>query len=158
MTFMSFQEILIGFLFLLPIITLIHEGGHAFFAKLFGAEIKKIVVGKGKTVLKLSKLEIKKIYFWPGYFTADKLGHNKLTKIITLLGGILFNLASCLIIITLLELKIVKNNNLFSIFVSFSIFQALACFLPIRYLNKTNSDGLQIYQIIKTGTSNFNSK
>lgn len=159
LSFMGSEELLIGTFVLMPIITLIHELGHVFFAKLFGAKIKSIVIGSGRTSLAFGKLEIKAIYFWCGYFTADKIGNSKLTKIITLLGGILFNIASCSIIILLFNLNVIGYNDLYNVFIYFSLFSIVANILPINFFNNMNTDGLQICQIIKSGTSTlYNNK
>jgi hypothetical protein len=155
---MSLKEFIIGVFIFMPIITLIHEFGHVFFAKIFGAEIKKIVIGSGKTFLTLGKFEVKTMYFWFGYFQADKLGNSKLAKIVTLLGGTIFNLASCLIIIILLYINIINNNNLIRLFIGFSLYTIIAALIPIKYFNDTNSDGLQVCQVIKKGSSNFYNK
>ena len=149
MRFISLREFIIGVFIFMPIITLIHELGHVFFAKIFGAEIKKIVIGSGKTFLTLGKFEVKTMYFNYGYFQADKLGNSKFKKVITLLGGIIFNLASCLIIIILLYIDILSKNDLINIFIGFSLYTIIAALIPIKYFNDKNSDGLQICRIIK---------
>ncbi|MBZ9634874.1 site-2 protease family protein [Clostridium sp. FP1] len=154
MSFMHLKEILIGIFVLMPIIILIHELGHVFFAKLFGAKIKNIVIGSGKTVLTLGKLKIKTVYFYRGAFTVDKLGNSKFKKIFVLLGGALFNIASCLIIIILFNLNVISQTNLFAVFINFSFFAAVFSIIPMTYGNE-NNDGLQVYQVIKKGTSDF---
>lgn len=158
MYIISLKGWLIGVLIFMPIITLIHELGHAFFAKIFGAEIEKIVIGSGKTFFTLGKFEIKTMYFWFGYFQADILGNNKSTKIVTLLGGIIFNLASFSIVRILLYIDIISNNTFIRLFLAFSLYTIIAALIPIKYYNGMNSDGLQIYQIIKKGSSNFYTK
>lgn len=158
MRLLRLKECIIVVLVFMPIIIFIHEFGHVFFAKIFGAEIKKIVIGSGKTFLTLGKFEVKTMYFWCGYFEADKLGNSKLTKIVTLLGGTIFNFASCLIIIILIYIDIISNNNLIRLFIFFSLYTIILSLIPIKYFNDTNSDGLQVCQVIKKGSSNFYNK
>ncbi len=156
MEFSIIYKNLIGIFVLLPFIILLHELGHAFFAKLFGNKNIKITIGSGKPILNLKFIEIRKIYFWFGNYNSSRDKEiSKLKKILILSGGALVNLITATTLWILLENKIIEYNFLIPIFISYSFYVGIGTLIPITYYNGTNSDGKQIYQILKYGKSNF---
>ena len=150
---MSVLDILIGTFIFLPIINLIHELGHVSSAKFFGAEIEQIVIVTGKTIFKKGCIEIRKIYFLNGYFISSKLGNGRTSKTITCLGGIILNTISCVIVYILCYINII-DKSVANVFIVYSLFCIITNLIPMQYRGY-NSDGLQVYQIIKTGNSSF---
>ncbi|MTI47892.1 M50 family metallopeptidase [Sporosalibacterium faouarense] len=155
MTFMNIKEIIIAIFIFMPIITLIHEIGHACISKLFGCKIKKIVIGKGKTIVRLGFLEIRKIYFFAGRYEAYNGAKTRTGRVMVHIGGVLFNLFSILIVIVLISNEIFRSHRLLIVFINMSIYVIIACIIPITYLDGSNSDGKQIYHTIKYGESVF---
>ena len=63
------QEQLINFLMYvlyMPIITFIHELGHALFVLLFGKEVREISLGYGKDLVRIKKFVVKRSFGWNG--------------------------------------------------------------------------------------------
>lgn len=56
----------LAFFLVLPIISLIHEAGHVFFAWLMGGKNIKVTIGSGKVLFQIGMLEVRKYYFWYG--------------------------------------------------------------------------------------------
>lgn len=110
MIFMNLKEVIVAILIFIPIVTLIHEIGHAFTAKLFGCKLKRIVIGKGKTILKLGLLEIKSIYFFPGWYETYDIAKTKAGRAMIHIGGSLSNLISASIVILLINNEIVEHH------------------------------------------------
>lgn len=136
-----------GILIFMPIITLIHELGHAFFAKIFGGTIKKIIIGTGKTLFSIKNLEIRSVYFGTSSFEAENMEKTKFSRIITLMGGIVFNVISCIITLILCQFNVLVLNEFTLIFILFTINITAFNVFPIQYGDHL-SDGMQIYKIL----------
>ena len=154
---------IINFLVILPLIGLIHELGHAFFVKIFGGKVTKIQFGWfGKKICSIGIFEINQGYFLGARITHSDLKlKNKLTVIITLMGGIIFNIVSVVIIDRLAFLYNPHYMNSISYdpvciyireFVKISISVIIVNALPVKFF-KRNTDGRQIYQMLRYGKS-----
>lgn len=145
-----------GFFILLlvyPLNILLHELSHALAVILFGGEVIKINIGSGKTILKLGRLHIHQWYWNRGDFSFKNLENDKiLSRIIILLSGPLSNLLFALILY-FINLKI-ASNDMSEIFITWAMLVFLTTIIPSKFLGRY-SDGLQIYQLIKTGKSEF---
>ena len=145
---------MLGLFIFEPIIVLIHELGHAFFNFIFGGKTKKIVIRKGKRLFSIGILEIRRWYFYSGQCSVKSPENDsKPLTIIMLLGGVLFQLFTGIILVLLVKLGIIEYGNWLDVFLNFSLFMAVSAIIPVTYPDNTNSDGKQIYQIIKYGTS-----
>lgn len=70
-----------------------------------------------------------------------------------LLGGVLFQLFTGIILLLFVKLGIIEYSNWIDVFLSFSLFIVVTAIIPMAYTDGMNSDGKQVYQTIKYGTS-----
>lgn len=144
---LSFNQILLGIFFFMPIITLIHELGHAFFAKLFKLSITSITLGDGKKLFSLGKLNINILYFWYGRIDVKSFNISKSKKTLFLLGGIIFNLISIIIIRYLININFI-STFFFQTFITFSEFMIIVSIIPIKHFDGSITDGYQIWNLL----------
>lgn len=143
-------KFLLAFFLVLPIISILHEAGHVFFAWLMGAKNIRIVVGSGKPVFIRGILEIRQYYFWYGFCTFDNIERKeKWANIIIFSGGALFNLLSTIAVILLVEHKILESGMLTYQFTYFSMYYVFFALLPMLYPGGNYSDGKIILELLK---------
>lgn len=139
-------------LFVLPFCILIHELGHAVAVKLLGGNIQYITLGKGEELLVLGKLRIRSLWFWGGscfYESSKEL--SRLSRVIIHLGGVTANLLT-IIVIAILAVY-VKEYSFYEDIFKYSLLM-LFCLIPYRFEGH-NSDGMQIYQLLRYGQSTY---
>ncbi|MBM7646206.1 membrane-associated protease RseP (regulator of RpoE activity) [Scopulibacillus daqui] len=135
-------------LLLLPLTSLIHELGHAFFGKMFGGKVVEISLGYGPSLFKLGIFNINKFYFFWGYCRVILPDNNRISKFLFHIGGVLFNF---LFLFFLYVLRVVFNvhsdyiGNLNII----NFVMIMTCLIPINYFDNTPSDGKRLLEIIK---------
>ncbi|EQB86791.1 membrane-associated protease RseP (regulator of RpoE activity) [Clostridium punense] len=160
---MEYVNNILGFFVMLPIILLIHEFGHVFFVKLFGGKVTNITLGFGKKIISIGILDIRLLYFVSGHFYYENLEKDsKGSRILILLGGLIFNAIS-MAIVFIPALILYPEYDIYNIpmlatafqtFLEFSFMFVIFNLLPIR-LNNMNTDGLQLYQLIRYGKSSL---
>lgn len=145
-----------SFFLLLPIVTLIHEMGHYFFARLFGGNME-INIGSGKSLLRVGPIRLNRIYFWDGWCQYEALRHeNKFTNIMVYAGGALFNLASILIVNGLIYAGVFETSIFTYQFAYFSFYFIFFSLFPIDHPNGYPSDGKAIVNVFRYGKSKYN--
>lgn len=143
-------KFLLAFFLVLPLISILHEAGHVFFAWLMGAKNIRIVVGSGKPVFNHGILEIRQYYFWYGFCTFENIERKeKLANILIFSGGALFNLLSTIAVILLVENDILKAGMLTYQFTYFSMYYVFFALLPMLYPGGNFSDGKVILELLK---------
>lgn len=140
----------LAFFLVLPVISLLHESGHIFFAWLMGAKNIKVVVGSGKVLARLGILEIRRYYFWYGFCTFESLKrNNRLSYMLIYSGGALFNGLSVVGVIYLIENKLVEPGMLTYQFTYFSLYYIFFALLPMPYPGGSYSDGKILLDLIR---------
>jgi len=153
---MTPYEIMFGIFVCEPIIILIHELGHAFFNFAFGGKTTKIVIGSGKKLFSIGIFEVQSWYFLYGICMGDIPDDiSKVKKIIRLLGGVIFQFITGIILFLLIKSGIIENSSRMGVFLSFSLYIAMSAIIPVTYADGSNSDGKQVYQVIRYGKSRF---
>ncbi|MCX2837386.1 hypothetical protein OQ279_04415 [Salinimicrobium sp. MT39] len=143
-------KFLLAFFLVLPLISILHEAGHVFFAWLMGAKNIRIVVGSGKPVFNHGILEIRQYYFWYGFCTFENIERKeKLANILIFSGGALFNLLSTIAVILLVENDVLKAGMLTYQFTYFSMYYVFFALLPMLYPGGNFSDGKVILELLK---------
>jgi len=143
-------KFLLAFFLVLPVISILHEAGHVFFAWLMGAKNIRVVVGSGKPVLNKGILEIRQYYFWYGFCTFENIERKeKVANILIFLGGALFNLLSTIAVILLVENKVLQSGMITYQFTYFSMYYVFFALLPMLYPGGNYSDGKMILELIK---------
>lgn len=143
-------KFLLAFFLVLPIISILHEAGHVFFAWLMGAKNIRIVVGSGKPIFTRGIVEIRQYYFWYGFCTFDNIERKeRLANIIIFSGGALFNLLSTIAVILLVEYKVLETGMLTYQFTYFSMYYVFFALLPMLYPGGNYSDGKIILELLK---------
>ncbi|MGB7843009.1 MAG: site-2 protease family protein [Salinimicrobium sp.] len=143
-------KFLLAFFLVLPVISILHESGHVFFAWLMGAKNIRVTVGSGKSIFNFGFLEIRKFYFWYGYCTFENIKQKeKLARILIFSGGVLFNLLSTILVISLIENKVLETGILTYQFTYFSMYYIFFALLPMVYPSGNYSDGKIILELFK---------
>ena len=146
------DKFFISFFIILPIVTLIHELGHYFFAKLFGGSLD-MQIGIGKKLFKVGRLQVNRVYFYDAWchFT-DLRWSNKVTRTLVYGGGVIFNLASILIVNAFILRRDIEPTLYTYQFAYFSFYYIFFSLYPIYYSNGHPSDGRAIYDTWKKGS------
>ncbi len=143
-------KFLLAFFLVLPLISILHEAGHVFFAWLMGAKNIRVVVGSGKPVFSKGIIEIRQYYFWYGYCTFENIERKeKLANILIFSGGALFNLLSTIAVILLVENKVLETGMITYQFTYFSMYYVFFALLPMIYPGGNYSDGKMILELVK---------
>ncbi len=143
-------KFLLAFFLVLPLISILHEAGHVFFAWLMGAKKIRVVVGSGKPVYNLGIIEIRQFYFWYGFCTFENIERKeKLANILIFSGGALFNFLSTIGVILLVENEVMKEGMLTYQFTYFSMYYIFFALLPMIYPGGNYSDGKMILELLK---------
>jgi hypothetical protein len=147
--FNDLWKFFISFFLVLPTVTILHELGHFFFAKLFGGKVI-VHIGTGNVLFKIGSIRIRKLYFYDGwceYITvSNRTG--KIEKALVYLGGSLFNIASILILNGLIMKGMLEPNILLYQFTYFSFYYVFFSLFPINHLNGCPSDGMAALNVL----------
>lgn len=140
----------LAFFLVLPIISLLHEGGHVFFAWLMGGKNIKVTIGSGDVLFRAGMLEVRKYYFWYGLCTFDNLRRNhRIANILIFSGGALFNALAAVAVIALIENNLLEPNMVTYQFTYFSLYYIFFALLPMPYPDGSYSDGKIILDLIR---------
>lgn len=143
-------KFLFSFFLILPVVTLIHLGGHLFFVALFGGTEKKILIGCGDKVFSFWNIEVRKYYFWNGHCEFKGLKYdNRFTNMLIYLGGAIFNLISMLIIYSLVYQKILDTSVFWYQFIYFSFYIMFFSLFPMYFADGSPSDGKAAELVLK---------
>jgi len=139
-----------------PVNILLHELSHALAVKFCGGELIKINLGTGKVLFKVRKIYVHQWYWNNGEFYFKNLkSESKLSQIIVFLSGPLSNLFFA-IMLYLFKI-LIGSSELIDIFITWAFIVFISSMLPLSFGGR-NSDGMQIYQILRTGSSIFITK
>ncbi|WP_047154146.1 DUF2188 domain-containing protein [Aneurinibacillus tyrosinisolvens] len=148
------MKFLTAFFVVLPVVTLLHEAGHVFFAKVLGGKNIKVVLGSGDVVCKIGALEIREYYFWYGICHYERLRYNnRFTNILVYSGGIVFNSISALAVELLVRHHVLANETLYYQFVYFSFYFVFFAVFPMGYPDGSYSDGKVILNLLRNRSS-----
>lgn len=148
--FSDIPKFLLAFFFVLPVISILHESGHVFFAWLMGGKNIRVTIGTGKPVFKKGILEIRKYYFWYGLCTFENIERKeKFANILIFSGGALFNLLGIIAVLLLVENEVLKTGMLTYQFTYFSMYYIFFAILPMPYPDGNYSDGKIILDLLK---------
>ncbi|MBF8964655.1 site-2 protease family protein [Pontibacter sp. FD36] len=140
----------LAFFLVLPIISLVHEAGHVFFAWLMGGKNIKVSIGAGKVLFRVGIVEVRKYYFWYGLCTFENLKRNeRFANILIFSGGALFNTLAALVVVYLIENKTLEPGILTYQFTYFSLYYVFFALLPMPYPDGNESDGKVILDLIR---------
>ncbi len=140
----------LAFFLVMPLISILHEGGHVFFAWLMGGKNIKVSVGTGKPILNWGMLQVRKYYFWYGLCTFENLRvKRKWSNILIFGGGSLFNLLGVLVVMILVEQQLMDTNMFTYQFTYFSLYYIFFALLPMPYPDGNYSDGKIILDLLR---------
>lgn len=143
-------KFLLAFFIVLPVISILHEAGHVFFAWLMGGKKIRVTVGTGKPVFTYGILEIRKFYFWYGVCTFENIERkNKFANILIFSGGSLFNLLGVIAVIMLVENELMETGMLTYQFTYFSLYYIFFALFPMPYPDGNYSDGKIILDLLR---------
>lgn len=143
-----------------PIIILVHELGHAFFALLFTKGQVNIIIGSKKSkkyTLKIKRLRIcfsKFTFFYSGFVKCSEIPVEKYKRILIFIGGPISSLLlilSCSYILMLIDSLVIKI--VLRALVYGSILTFVITVIPITYKSKNykgmKSDILNVIHILR---------
>lgn len=140
----------LAFFLVLPVISILHEAGHVFFAWLMGGKKIKVTVGSGKPVFTLGMLEVRKYYFWYGVCIFENIKRkNKFANILIFSGGSFFNMLGVMGVILLIENEFLETGILTYQFTYFSLYYIFFALFPMPYPDGTFSDGKMILDLLR---------
>lgn len=140
----------LAFFLVLPLISLLHELGHVFFAWLMGGKKIRVIIGSGKPVFSIGPLEVRQYYFWYGLCTFENLKRTrKWANILIFSGGAFFNLLGTVVVIILVEKEILEAGILTYQFTYFSLYYIFFALLPMPYPDGNYSDGKIIVELLR---------
>ncbi|TBW30426.1 M50 family peptidase [Gramella sp. KN1008] len=143
-------KFLLAFFLVLPVISILHEAGHVFFAWLMGAKKIRIIVGTGKSIFRYGIIEVRQYYFWYGFCAFENIERKeKFANILIFLGGVLFNLLSTIAVILLIQNEVLKAGMFTYQFTYFSMYYVFFALLPMIYPGGHYSDGKVILELLK---------
>ena len=144
----------LAFFLVMPLISILHEGGHVFFAWLFGGKNIKVSVGTGKPIFQWGMIEVRKYYFWYGLCTFENLRWKKRwSNILIFFGGSLFNLLGVFAVMILVEEQMMDPNMFTYQFTYFSLYYIFFALLPMPYPDGNYSDGKIILDLLRNRNS-----
>lgn len=144
----------LAFFLVMPLISILHEGGHVFFAWLMGGKNIKVSVGTGKPIFNWGMIEIRKYYFWYGLCTFENLRFNRRwSNILIFFGGSLFNILGVLAVMILVEQELMETNMFTYQFTYFSLYYIFFALLPMPYPDGNYSDGKVILDLLRGKSS-----
>lgn len=148
--FEDLPKFFLAFFLVMPVISILHEAGHVFFAWLMGGKNIKVVVGTGKPILNLGMLEIRKYYFWYGLCTFENIERKeKFSNLLIFSGGPLFNLLGILAVMLLVSQQIIEPDQFTYQFTYFSWYYIFFAMLPMKYPDGNYSDGRIIIDLLR---------
>ncbi|WML48131.1 hypothetical protein RCG23_23095 [Neobacillus sp. PS3-34] len=132
----------ISFFLILPIVTFIHLSGHIFFVSIFGGTERKIIIGCGKKLFSLGKIEVRKYYFWNGSCEFKSLIYdNRISNTLIYLGGSLFNFVGIFVIYSLISFGVLEGSIFWYQFIYFSFYIMFFSLFPMNFSDGSPSDG-----------------
>ncbi|MED0665841.1 hypothetical protein P4T04_05865 [Bacillus badius] len=150
-TFNDIVTFVWAFFITLPLTLIIHTGGHAFFAWLFGGSAK-LTVGRGAVLFSFKGVEVRKFYFVDAACYYGELRKERRWKhALIYAGGLLFNTLSIIIVNGLIHIGYLPKHLFFYQFVYFSVYLIFFSMIPINYGAENPSDGKAIYDVLKHG-------
>lgn len=143
-------KFILAFFLVMPLISILHEGGHVFFAWLMGGKNIKVSIGTGKPIFRWGMLEVRKYYFWYGLCTFENLRINhRWSNILVFGGGTLFNLLGLVAVIVLVEQEVMGTNMFTYQFTYFSLYYIFFALFPMPYPDGNYSDGKIILELLR---------
>ena len=143
-------KFILAFFLVMPLISILHEGGHVFFAWLMGGKNIKVSIGTGKPIFRWGMLEVRKYYFWYGLCTFENLRINhRWSNILVFGGGTLFNLIGLVAVIILVEQEVMGTNMFTYQFTYFSLYYIFFALFPMPYPDGNYSDGKIILELLR---------
>ena len=143
-------KFVLAFFLLLPVISILHEGGHVFFAWLMGGKKIKVTVGSGKPLFQLGIVEVRKYYFWYGVCTFENIKRDKkLANILIFFGGSFFNLLGTIAVIYLVKNGYLEEGLVTYQFTYFSLYYIFFALFPMPYPDGNYSDGKIILDLLR---------
>ena len=143
-------KFILAFFILLPVISILHEAGHVFFAWLMGGKNIRVTVGSGKPIFQRGMLEIRQYYFWYGLCTFENIKRKeRFANILIFSGGALFNLLGTIAVVLLVEKGYLEAGIFTYQFTYFSIYYIFFALLPMPYPDGNYSDGKIILDLLR---------
>ncbi|MFB1082873.1 hypothetical protein [Jeotgalibacillus sp. JSM ZJ347] len=140
-----------SFLIVFPTVSLVHQLGHAFFARIFGGT-SNFALGRGKCLIKFGGISIHSIYFLDSFCKYTSLKYNnRMTNTLVHLGGVIFNFGSIFLINLSIMQDIIGPDIFFYQYSYFSLYFAAFSLLPVNFGNGKYSDGYAAYRIMRYG-------
>lgn len=132
-----------------PLNVFVHELGHGFFAKLFGGKVHKIEVGIGEPLFSIGKLQVNKQFFIMGYcrFDSQLANHSKIKLSLILLGGVIFNMITILLLIAI-KMNTTHHHFLDGYYFGFTGMLILSALIPMTYFTGDDSDGKRLIRVL----------
>ncbi|MDX8361969.1 site-2 protease family protein [Cytobacillus sp. IB215316] len=139
---------LLYFLFIVTLVHLIHELGHAYFGANFKAKINEISLGMGPIIVATKTVSIRLLFFLGGYcFWEERHVLSNLKLSVIHLGGVIFNFITATIILLFIRLVPDHLYDMIILFILYSYFLVIINVIPYRFIKK-KSDGWLVLEAL----------
>ena len=147
--FNDFPLFFLSFFIVLPIVTILHQLGHMFFATIFGGKVN-MHLGTGKIRLKIGPLHIRSLYFYDASFEYVSFAqrNSRWQLILIYLGGSMFNILSILLLNGLILLREIPPNIFTYQFAYFSFYFVFFSLFPV-WQGENPNDGMAVWNLIR---------
>lgn len=148
--FEDIPKFILAFFIVMPVISILHEAGHVFFAWLMGGKNIKVAVGTGKPIYRLGPVEVRKYYFWYGLCTFENIERKeRFANILIFFGGSLFNLLATIAVMLLVNEGYLEAGIGTYQFTYFSLYYIFFALFPMPYPDGNYSDGKIILDLLR---------
>ncbi|MCD5325596.1 MULTISPECIES: site-2 protease family protein [Pontibacillus] len=144
--------LMVSIFIILPIVSMIHEIGHLFFAVLFKAKNQTLDIGCGKPILQIGRLCFRKYYFFYSWCQFERLEKNtRFHYILVYAGPMIFNILAAIGVNALIYYDLIEGQKFWNLFVYYSIYFVMFDAIPMRYPDGQPSNGLVVFEMLKDG-------
>ncbi|KGP91065.1 hypothetical protein N780_17565 [Pontibacillus chungwhensis BH030062] len=143
-------KLILSAFIILPVVSIIREGGYLIASYLLGASSSKVTVGCGPKVFNLGVFEVRRYYFMYSWCSYDTLKFDKKwAHIVIYSAPILSNVVVAIGVNALLAIDGIPMESFWTQFIFYAFYFVLFDFLPVYYPDGQPSNGRVIYDLIR---------
>ncbi|WP_270180183.1 hypothetical protein [Alkalihalobacillus sp. CinArs1] len=148
----DFLKLLLSAFIILPMVSIIREGGYLLTSYFLGAKNSKVVIGCGPRIFNIGIFEFRKYYFMYSWCSYDNLRYKEnWAQILVYASPIVANIAVALIVNFALSFGWLDMKEFGKQFIYYAFYFVLFDLLPIYYPDGQPSNGRIVYELFRYG-------
>ncbi|MCP3026490.1 hypothetical protein [Halobacillus sp. A5] len=148
----DFLQLALSAFIILPVVSVIREGGYLAASYFLGAKSSKVTIGCGPRLFHLGVFEIRKYYFMYSWCSYDELRVDKLwAHLIVYVSPMLSNIFVAAGVNGLLALDWMGMETFWRQFIFYAFYFVLFDALPLYYPDGQPSNGRVVYDLVRHG-------